>query len=642
MKQLFTFKLSKSTLVFTAIFVLLTTLYLLPAKAQAPSQTANSYVKPYTALYQFGFNTAYYGNGWDDYGVATLMKKAGGNSLRTTLPDAFLKKWGYTIRLQTFKDYVEKLKMNEITVFVETPVEANRDKTKFPGCDQESKIFKNLYEPIWNSNGTVNTNNYYADYIYNTVKVYGPYVKIWEVWNEPDITNGDPGQWYTRNPTPCELYNLNAPLSHYIRMLRITYEVVKKYDPDDYIATGGIGYGAFLDAVLRNTDNPGGGTVTSSYPRKGGAYFDILSFHFYPSYSLRKWDNAIMNFRYFRNSDKALEATFNARNEFLNVLNKYGYNGTTYPAKPLIITETNVPKKTYEWRYGSDDMQRNYVMKMSIKAAKGKISQVDHFVIGDGADINTSTNEYNLMGAFENLTRDKPGTEKLTPAGIGHQTVSKLLYGLRYDPTITGQMALPTNVDGAAFKQGTNVVYALWAKTVTDQSENASANYRFPSVLKLATVKKYSWNYSQTGGSAILNAQGTIALGGTPSFFIMNTPAATTLASAGSVTNTLSSLNAPGQNTTDLNSEEVKAYPNPFTDKVYLNLAAYDDGNSTNARLQLIDMGGAVLKTQTLNLKDNASNVEMNFQQLNLKPGVYLIKLSGEDLEDKTFKVIKN
>ncbi len=641
MKQLFTFQQRKRISGFIAAFMLTICISLQLVYGQPPSQTADTYVKPYTALYRFGFNTAYYGNGWDDYGIATLMKKAGGNTLRTTLPDAFLKKWGYTIRLQTFKDYVEKLKMDEITVFVETPVEANRDRTKFSGCDQESKIFKNLYEPIWNANGTVNANNYYADYIYNTVKVYGPYVKIWEVWNEPDITNNDPGQWYTRNPTPCELYNLNAPLSHYIRMLRITYEVVKRYNPDDYVATGGIGYGAFLDAVLRNTDNPSGGTITSSYPRKGGAYFDILSYHFYPSYSLRKWDNAIMNFRYFRNSDKALEATFNARNEFLNVLNKYGYNGKTYPAKPLIITETNVPKKTYEWRYGSDEMQRNYVMKMSIKAAKAKISQVDLFVIGDGADISNSTNEYNLMGAYENLIRDKPGTEKLTPAGVGHLTVSKLLYGYRYDPTITGQMALPSNIDGAAFKQDNKVVYALWAKTVTDQSENASATYRFPSVLKLATVKRFSWDYSQTNGSAILNAQSNITLGGTPSFFIMNTPATNTLATAGSVANTLASVNAPQQTETNLNSEEVTAYPNPFTDKVYLNLSAYD-GTSTNARLQLIDMAGAVLKTQSLNLKNDADNVEMNFQQLDLKPGVYLIKLSGDDLEGKTFKVIKN
>lgn len=39
-------------------------------------------------------------------------------------------------------------------------------------------------------------------------------------------------------------------------MLRIASVVAKHVDPDAQIATGGIGYANFLDAILRYSDNP--------------------------------------------------------------------------------------------------------------------------------------------------------------------------------------------------------------------------------------------------------------------------------------------------------------------------------------------------------------------------------------------------
>jgi len=55
-------------------------------------------------------------------------------------------------------------------------------------------------------------------------------------------------------------------------MLRIAWEVIKKYQPNEYVCMGS-GYPAFVDVILRNTDNPTDGSVTTDYPNKGGSYF---------------------------------------------------------------------------------------------------------------------------------------------------------------------------------------------------------------------------------------------------------------------------------------------------------------------------------------------------------------------------------
>src|SRR5690606_26235557 len=209
---------------------------------------------------------------------------AGCTNLRLPLPNHFLEEWGYSNRVKVFEAYVQKLGMSEQTVYLEGPSQKNLDITKYCSEKGSSKMFKDLYQPIWDNgeNGTpVNDSNPMALYVYKTAMEYGSSGRFWEIWNEPDYTTSDkgwqpptsPDNWWIRDPAPCELYNLLAPVQHYIRALRIAYEVIKYVDPNDFICIGGIGYESFLDAVLRNTDNPDGGKVSNSYPLKGGAYF---------------------------------------------------------------------------------------------------------------------------------------------------------------------------------------------------------------------------------------------------------------------------------------------------------------------------------------------------------------------------------
>ncbi|WP_205504569.1 carbohydrate-binding protein [Rufibacter psychrotolerans] len=489
--------------------------------AQVP--TANESVQPYTANFGYGSNMGGYGNGWTDKNLAIIVNKAGGNSLRPTLPDHFVERWGYNIRLSEFQYYTNTLGMKEITCFIEGPSEAHRDQTIYPGCTTPSKVFANLYEPIWKSDGTVNPNNYYANYVYKLVQTYGAYIKNWEVVNEPDLGANNPSEWLTRAPLPSEMSNLRAPFFNYVRMLRITWEVVKKYNPDDFVTPGGIGHNNFLDALLRYTDNPSGGAVTSQYPKKGGAYFDMVSYHVYPSFFLRKWDNSISGFKYLRNSDYAAAQVIGHKNGLEAVLLKHGYNGVTYPKKHFIVTETNISRRAVDWRYSSDNMQRNFGIKTLVLAQKNGIKQVHFFSVGETYDSPTSETisssmEYGLMGIHENLKRDAMGAEKLSPLGKGFKTTSLLLQGYTYDASRTAALNLPAGVEGGAFKKNTEYVYVLWAKNPNDKSETYTQPYSFPAGLNLASVTRFEWDYSITGKSAQQASTG-LTLNTAPSFF---------------------------------------------------------------------------------------------------------------------------
>ncbi|MFD2999421.1 PA14 domain-containing protein [Pontibacter toksunensis] len=529
---------------FSLIILLISYFYVFQSYSQTiPVKTANEYVKPYSGAFQVGSNMGFYGNGWNDDKLVAALQKAGGGSVRPTLPEHFVERYGYGIRLNEFKAYTGSYGMSEITVFIEGPSEEHRDKTVYTGTTS-SKLFANMYEPIWNSDGTVNANNYYAIYVYNLVQTYGDYVRFWEVVNEPDYGYAKRSEWLTRAPYPSESDNTRAPFYHYIRMLRITWEVVKKYSPEDYVTTGGIGYTEYLDALLRYTDNPNGGAVTSQYPNKGGAYFDVVSYHFYPQHFLKYWDGVM---KYTRTSDYAANAIIDRKKEMEATLSKYGYNGSTYPKKHYIVTETGITRRTSEDHISTDEMQRNFAIKSAVIAQKNDIKQMQYFKVGEddsfsstGTTISTSQ-RYSNMGFYENLERDAPGSERLTDQGKAFKTNSQLLDGYTYDASRTAALNLPSLVEGAAFKKGTEYVYVLWAKALVDTKEYATATYSFPSSFNLSGVERYEWNYSVTNSSTKQSAQG-ITLTGAPAFF--KTSSSTTITAKQSQTISFPSISS--------------------------------------------------------------------------------------------------
>ncbi|MEM9992377.1 MAG: hypothetical protein AAF738_11480, partial [Bacteroidota bacterium] len=417
-------------------------------------------------------------------------------------------------------------------VFLGDPSQEVRDPSWY--CSEErSALFANMYAPIWDDgeNGTpVNEENPYALYVYKTVSTYKDYVKFWEVWNEPDFTRHgnyfdlpqNPGNWWNNDPQPCN-YKLKAPIYHYIRLLRISYEVIKSVDPDAYVAIGGLGYPSFLDAVLRNTDNPTDGSVERSFPLKGGAYFDVMSYHTYPHIdgSLRIWNSDRTHSTWQRNTDRAVDGILSLRQEFEDVLFKHGYSGTTYPAKEWLITESQAPRKPIRHRWGSDEVQINFILKALIESQRHHIRQFHIFTIGDKRDFRDAYqlgHEYDLMGFYKNLRKAKPHQQQANPVTYAYKTASDLLYGKYFDHTTFDSLPLPEGVRGGAFSnEAGETTYVLWAKLTGDRTENASKLIDLEQALGTSEVQVRAWDFCQTQEVRRMSSK-RIALTGRPIF----------------------------------------------------------------------------------------------------------------------------
>jgi Secretion system C-terminal sorting domain len=503
--------------------------------AQTPNYTANTFVPTYDGGYHYGVNLgAYYF--WTDQQLADIaagnpklkVPGVGVTSLRLSLPEGFVDYWGYDIRLDAFKHY-DSLGITDNVVFVGFPAEQHRDPT-MPCAGVQSEMFANLYEPIWDNgeNGTpVNENNFYAAYLWKLVQVYTPYTRYWEIWNEPDFDfvgnsskkPGEPGNWWEYDPEPCD-YAIHAPVQHYIRTLRISYEIIKTLSPDDYVATGGLGYPSFLDLILRQTDNPDQGKVTPEYPLTGGAYFDVLSYHSYPHIdnSLRAWSDDIMGFVYFRHSDRCVDGMLKLKNQFDQVLRKYSYDGTIYPEKHWIITESNIPRVEKEEFLGSNEAQVNYLIKSAVACQQNDIDQLHVYQLGDIETERDARSEFHLMGLYTELDSIPKYKQRRTAGGIAYATVSHLLYGRRYDPDRTAALLLPDGVRGGAFLHPTDgYTYVLWAETNKDRSEEASATYAFPSAINVKTLHRRTWDYAERAITTVVPAD-AVPLTGSPIF----------------------------------------------------------------------------------------------------------------------------
>ncbi len=491
--------------------------------------TANDSVLSYNKVFRFGVNLGYYPP-WTTEQLGALaagdpslgLKGVGTNTARPGVEEWILEAFGYDALIPTFESLYQR-GIREMNVIVGGPSEGHRDYAYHcPG--KRSDLFGNLYEPIWDggANGTpINENNYYALYLWKAVNKYKKYARVWEIVNEPDFDfagvqwQGDylPNfGWWTSNPNPCD-YQLHAPIQQYVRMLRISWEVIKTVDPTAFVEIGALGYPHFLDAVMRNTDNPNNGEVTAQYPQKGGAYFDVMGFHTYPHIDGSLWtyrpDNGQIS-GFHRHSDGAMDSgVVKKRVWFERVLKKYGYDGITYPKKQWTVTEFNLPRRVFTSNnyIGSEEIQRNSIVKAAFTCYQQNFMQLHVYSLGDEKSAGQATYEFDLMGFYQNLRgASPPSGVQVNSFGVAYKTMSDAVAGSVYDSARTAQMNLPANVRGGAFRfPNTNrYVYMLWAKTQNDYSEDVFATYSFPNSFGLSSLEKREWFYSQnSSGSTI-------------------------------------------------------------------------------------------------------------------------------------------
>jgi len=504
--------------------------------------TANDQVTPYTGRFLPGINMRYLPP-WDNFDQADIVagnpdegiKGVGARTSRPGLFDTVLDRFGVDVSRDDFR-YFEDRGMTELTAIIGFPSDENRAWSD-RYCNQPgawNTLFDGIYEPIWDggANGTpYDDNNKFAEYVYNVVTEYKDQVRFWEIWNEPGLYKGNdsevfwgepdyPGSWWVNDPAPCD-YSIHAPIEHFVRTLRIAYDVIKTVAPDDYVVLAGVGSQSFLDAVLRNTDEPTEGRVTPEYPNGGGAYFDVLGFHTYPHI-----DGSVLftpdGFAE-RHSDGAADGVINRRLAgYQQVLYNRGYNGEVFPRKEHICTEINLPRLTFdEKNYGGEDEQINFISKAFIALKLNKVHQMHVYQISDLEPVDEIDREFEAMGMYEYLPDSPVGSPRIHEIGKAYKTVSDLLTDTDYDEQRTRALNAPTGVRAYAFRQNNgDYTYAVWAETTEDQQEFARADFEFPpSVVGNTTLTGYAWDHSYSGDETTVQAGQTIRLTERPIFF---------------------------------------------------------------------------------------------------------------------------
>ncbi len=590
--------------------------------------TADNKIVANREFFGFGTNMGAY-PGWTDDQLADIAagnasKKvagAGVTALRPFLPEEFLDFWGYDIRVDVFQHYA-RLGLRNNTVPIGFPAKTHRDTSRY--CPQEaSALFANLYDDIWDDgrNGTpVNERNYYAKYVYETVRRYKGAVRYWQVWNEPDfdfsnhawLQPGEPGSWWENNPEPCD-YVLKAPIFHYIRLLRITYEVVKTLDPEAYVTVGGLGYPSFLDAVLRNTDNPKDGSVTAQYPLKGGAWFDALSYHSYPHYdgSLQYWSNAAGGFVYERHSDRAIDGLLKRKKIFEDVLKKYGYDDSKFPAKHWLVTESNLPRRDLGFGFGSAEAQRNYVMKAPVACMQNGIDQFHVYSLAESKTEKEAGFEFEQMGLYQYLGATPPYQQKILDSGTAYKTISDCLRNSRYDEDETKALELPSGIRGGAFVDAAGkFTYVLWAETNKDKSEQVAKTLDNRHLSRHQWLETYAWDYSRTQKSRTLSAQ-SLRLTGEP---LILKPAG--------------KPNEPPPSKPD--TLQFRVFANPTFDWVNITFSLT---TPTPVHLSVTDVQGRLLEQPLQGDALDAGDHRLTVERHNWPSGIYFVKFQSQQQE---------
>jgi hypothetical protein len=615
------------------------------ANAQTPiTFTAKDSVLRYDKVFRFGVNLGYYPP-WTTEQLGGLaagdpalgLKGVGANTARPGLEEFLLETYGYDALIPTFESLYQR-GIRDMNVIIGGPSDAHRDYA-YHCPSKRSDLFANLYEPIWDggANGTpVNENNYYALYLWKTVNKYKKYARIWEVVNEPDFDfagiqwQGDylPNfGWWTQNPNPCD-YQLHAPIQQYVRMLRISWEVIKTADPTAFVEIGALGYPHFLDAVMRNTDNPNNGEVTAQYPQKGGAYFDVMGFHTYPHIDGSLWtynpgNGQISGFH--RSSDGAIDSgVVKKKIWFQRVLDKYGYDGVTYKKKNWTVTEFNLPRRVFTSNnyIGSEEIQRNSVVKAAVTAYQQDFMQLHVYSLGDEKYAYEATYEFDLMGFYKKLrAATPPANVEVNSMGVAYKTMSDAVSGSVFDTARTRAMNLPSNIGGGAFRftSDNRYVYILWAKALNDYSEDVFATYSFPTSFGISSLQKREWFYSQNNSGSTISPT-NISLTGAPIYLATNFVIPIELVSfSGKRTNHVSQLK--WETATEINSSnfeiersedaqkfwsigQVKAKGNSGTPQYYSFLDDKKVNGTVYYRLKANDLDGKITYSKVVALSD--------------------------------------
>jgi hypothetical protein len=454
--------------------------------------------------FTYGVNLGYYGSNLNDTMESQLGLAAGADSHRHKLTEVFLDQWGDTIHVAELQAMIMAGERDIVCNLI-GPSAANSNAPAGGNTEQYSP--KNLDQPIFTSNGDVNPANAWAAFVERVVKTYSPYIHTWEVWNEPDQVGGNwqaTQTWDTQPPKPSDLTWWNDTIFAYIRLLRVTYAVVHKLDPQGKVTLGGIGYPSFLNAILRYTDEPTAGAVDAAHPAKGGAYFDEVSFHYYPIFSPG-------------NSDAGAKGLVTLHDQLQAELVKANVVG-----KGFIVTESGAPRYALGTNPGGVDYAHDYLVKAMALAQGAGIGRIDWFILGDDKDPGASMNPYDYMGPYQNLTTVSGASSAvITETGIAYATMGHLLAGSLLDGATTTALSLPAGTRGVALRTSAQQhAYVVWAEAAS--GETATGMVTLPAG---GPASVYAWDHSKTQAvSTVMPSGGNVQVSVTSAPVIVIAP----------------------------------------------------------------------------------------------------------------------
>ena len=455
---------------------------------------ADGDVVPPARTFRRGINAGYHNPAFTDRDSARLAAGAGCDSMRIKLPEYHLERWGWEIEVGD-NEYYGLVGLRDHVAFLIGPT---REHSTAPATVADWELDRwaprDLHEPIWLPDGSVNPDNDWAAYVHRTVEIYRPYVRIWEVWNEPDQVGGNwaaTREWASRPPAADELVWWNASIYDYIRLLRITKEVVTRVDPTAAVATGGIGYETFLDALVRYSDNPADGSIDAGHPSTGDAWFDVVSFHYYPNWTPGS-------------SDAGAAGLLASRDRFQAVLDAHGVTGKTY-----VVTELGASHKAFDGVPSGPEYARNFLVKAMVLGQSAGLLGIDWFSLGDGRPAAEATEPFQTMGLYENyatLARVEDAVRLET--GTAYATLGEALEGASYDAAATAALALPASARGLAFVRPDGVrVLALWA-VAAGETEAGAAEVDLALDGTLACL---GWDHAATDVERRIDSSGGVA-----------------------------------------------------------------------------------------------------------------------------------
>ena len=466
-----------------------------------------------------GANTNNVDDNWDSQKISKLAVKAGLSTQRKEFSEETLTKKGYDSEIQNL-NYAITLGQTDLIGFLTNPTKnhstSETDNKRYPPGNLYTDIFI-----IEDNIKKVNPQNYWAYHVFQTVNKYQQYIKIWEIWNEPDFTNNLNyiKEWNNRPPLDKELINWHGSIYHFIRLLRISYEVIKFIDKDAFVAIGGITQPYFFKWILNNTDNYlEEGKVSKEYPYYGGAYFDCVSFHEYPHQNIT--DIQSDEFIYDKGSDILIKKFITAKKNLEYYLNLYKFDDVTYPKKLFVSSTTGVASYSIDELIGGEEVRQNFLLKLPFYSMENNIRQI-HFESVVDKNLH---NIFSKMGDYENVASETLETAKMKNSTKTRLTLNKLnIEKLRFDKEKTEEFRkkLPNDVYGIVLsayfvKENEdhfyNYVYAVWLKC-TNGEIVSTKKISFESEYKV-TMINYLGNEVKLDNTKI-----EVDISGTPIFF---------------------------------------------------------------------------------------------------------------------------